>query len=112
MPRNPRRARGDDDDRAVARALAQLIAAGRAAAPAEPVDPAPPMNFDFLPRSTAQSDEDGAKFGECTICRDDIKGGETCVRLPCMCTFHEKCILPWLHRDHRCPNDKVSVIQR
>ena len=46
-------------------------------------------------------------IGECAICQEDFRVGETFVPLPCNDThphkFHKKCIDPWVRRHNTCP---------
>lgn len=38
----------------------------------------------------------------CAFCLDEMCFGETLCRLPCMHTFHRRCVHSWLERDRRC----------
>mmetsp|Transcript_69965 Transcript_69965/g.109448 ORF Transcript_69965/g.109448 Transcript_69965/m.109448 type:complete len:491 (+) Transcript_69965:81-1553(+) len=52
-------------------------------------------------------------FGEisslCTFCLDDMKVGEELCRLPCMHTFHKRCVHAWLERDRRCMLCRLDI---
>lgn len=45
----------------------------------------------------------------CVICLDDLKAGQTVVRLPCFHQFHEECIVEWLKCSKLCPIDKMNL---
>lgn len=47
--------------------------------------------------ATKKSDE------PCVICRDDIKVGDVCRRLPCLHLFHRECIDHWIGVKANCP---------
>jgi len=47
----------------------------------------------------------------CTFCQDDMEIGEELCRLPCMHTFHRRCIHAWLERDRRCMLCRLDVTQ-
>lgn len=46
-------------------------------------------------------------IGECAICQEDFKVGETIIPLPCNEThphvFHKQCIEPWVVSNNTCP---------
>jgi nitrite reductase/ring-hydroxylating ferredoxin subunit len=37
-------------------------------------------------------------LGECPICFEDLKRGDSVGRLECLCVYHERCILGWFSR--------------
>ncbi|XP_043914526.1 uncharacterized protein LOC122790906 [Protopterus annectens] len=41
--------------------------------------------------------------GECTICLEDLKEGETIARLACLCIYHKSCIDSWNKVKPTCP---------
>lgn len=45
----------------------------------------------------------------CAFCLDDMKIGEELCRLPCMHTFHRRCVHAWLARDRRCMLCRLDV---
>lgn len=47
----------------------------------------------------------------CCIDLEPILPGETVVRLPCMCVFHQKCLMPYLLSapNPRCPIDRTPI---
>lgn len=45
----------------------------------------------------------------CTFCLDDMKIGEQLCRLPCMHTFHRRCVHAWLERDRRCMLCRLDI---
>jgi len=45
----------------------------------------------------------------CTFCLDDMKIGEELCRLPCMHTFHRRCVFAWLARDRRCMLCRLDI---
>lgn len=45
----------------------------------------------------------------CTFCLDSMKIGEELCRLPCMHTFHQRCVHAWLARDRRCMLCRLDV---
>mmetsp|Transcript_66833 Transcript_66833/g.195411 ORF Transcript_66833/g.195411 Transcript_66833/m.195411 type:complete len:396 (+) Transcript_66833:77-1264(+) len=45
----------------------------------------------------------------CTFCLDDMEIGEELCRLPCMHTFHRRCVYAWLERDRRCMLCRLDV---
>lgn len=47
----------------------------------------------------------------CVICREIIRPCDNSVRLPCMCVFHEQCIMPSLRNGTItcCPLNRVQV---
>lgn len=45
----------------------------------------------------------------CTFCLDDMKVGEELCRLPCMHTFHKRCVHAWLERDRRCMLCRLDI---
>lgn len=47
----------------------------------------------------------------CVICLEMMRPGDKVVRLPCMCVFHEQCLMPRLRNGSvtRCPIDRSEV---
>lgn len=45
----------------------------------------------------------------CTFCLDDMNVGEELCRLPCMHTFHRRCVHAWLERDRRCMLCRLDI---
>lgn len=45
----------------------------------------------------------------CTFCLDEMHIGEELCRLPCMHTFHRRCVYAWLGRDRRCMLCRLDV---
>jgi E3 ubiquitin-protein ligase ZNRF1/2 len=41
--------------------------------------------------------------GECVICLDDLRHGDTIARLPCLCIYHKSCIDRWFTVNRSCP---------
>ncbi|GAB1599224.1 E3 ubiquitin-protein ligase ZNRF2-like [Argonauta hians] len=41
--------------------------------------------------------------GECVICLEDLKQGDTIARLPCLCIYHKMCIDRWFEVNRSCP---------
>lgn len=41
--------------------------------------------------------------GECVICFEDLKQGDTIARLPCLCIYHKPCIDAWFEVNRSCP---------
>ncbi len=41
--------------------------------------------------------------GECSICLDDLSGGQVIARLPCLCVYHKSCIDAWWRVSRTCP---------
>lgn len=41
--------------------------------------------------------------GECVICFEDLKQGDTIARLPCLCVYHKMCIDRWFEVNRSCP---------
>lgn len=41
--------------------------------------------------------------GECVICLDDLRHGDTIARLPCLCIYHKSCIDRWFQVNRSCP---------
>lgn len=47
---------------------------------------------------------------ECTICLDVIEKNTICVKLPCLHSYHEKCIKKWLTtKDASCPICRICL---
>lgn len=46
----------------------------------------------------------------CSVCLDEISGGQLITRLPCLHIYHQDCIFPWLRTHGTCPIDKVHVL--
>lgn len=67
-----------------------------------------PNIVDSIPVYKAEGD-----VGECSICQETIKNGDTFRRLPCSETvnhcFHQNCIDPWLERNTTCPNCRCKL---
>ncbi|KAF4749942.1 hypothetical protein FOZ62_012639 [Perkinsus olseni] len=55
------------------------------------------------------SDIGGVK---CSICMDELRSGDLVKGLPCLQTFHTKCIDHWLRVNHRCPICKYDITRR
>ncbi|KAF4660421.1 hypothetical protein FOZ61_004017 [Perkinsus olseni] len=55
------------------------------------------------------SDIGGVK---CSICMDELRSGDLVKGLPCLHTFHTKCIDHWLRVNHRCPICKYDITRR
>ncbi|XP_047949434.1 RING-H2 finger protein ATL7-like [Salvia hispanica] len=65
-------------------------------------------------RITAASDFDGSSETElyCSICLNDICGGDGCRKLPeCGHTFHSRCIDVWLQSHSTCPLCRAQLPQ-
>lgn len=45
----------------------------------------------------------------CTFCLDEMELGEELCRLPCMHTFHRRCVHAWLERDRRCMLCRLDI---
>lgn len=45
----------------------------------------------------------------CTFCLEDMRIGEQLCRLPCMHTFHRRCVHAWLERDRRCMLCRMDI---
>lgn len=45
----------------------------------------------------------------CAFCLDDMNMGDELCRLPCMHTFHRRCVHAWLARDRRCMLCRLDV---
>jgi hypothetical protein len=45
----------------------------------------------------------------CVICLVDLAPGDACRRLPCLHTFHARCVETWLPRSRACPTCKADV---
>lgn len=41
--------------------------------------------------------------GECVICFEELQGGQTIARLPCLCIYHKVCIDGWFRVNRSCP---------
>ena len=52
-------------------------------------------------------------IGECAICQEEFKTGETFVPLPCNDIhphkFHKDCIKPWLRNNNTCPTCRGTI---
>lgn len=52
-------------------------------------------------------------IGECAVCQEYFKEGETFVSLPCNPNlphkFHRHCIIPWLRNHDTCPTCRGKV---
>lgn len=46
--------------------------------------------------------------GECVICLDDLKQGDTIARLPCLCIYHKGCIDSWFEVNRSCPEHPLD----
>mmetsp|Transcript_40415 Transcript_40415/g.35874 ORF Transcript_40415/g.35874 Transcript_40415/m.35874 type:complete len:106 (-) Transcript_40415:58-375(-) len=51
----------------------------------------------------------GKSGQECTVCTHKFGEGEKIWKLPCKHIFHEKCIGPWLGKNHTCPNCRMNL---
>lgn len=60
-----------------------------------------------LPCSKITRDDD--KMGECCICLDELKVGDSMRRLPCLHAFHQECVDKWLKHNSTCPICKHPV---
>lgn len=69
---------------------------------------AQPNAVDSIPTYKAEGE-----IGDCSICQETIKKGDTFRRLPCSETvnhcFHQTCIDPWLERNNTCPNCRCKL---
>mmetsp|Transcript_24168 Transcript_24168/g.54640 ORF Transcript_24168/g.54640 Transcript_24168/m.54640 type:complete len:289 (+) Transcript_24168:86-952(+) len=66
-----------------------------ASAPAARPTPVPPACR--LPQEAA------AENGDCAICLEALRGGQSCRRTPCLHAFHDVCLSEWLHQSPTCP---------
>ncbi|CAE8730336.1 unnamed protein product, partial [Polarella glacialis] len=57
----------------------------------------------------SSEEEHGETNCLCTFCLDDMQPGEELCRLPCMHTFHRRCVHAWLARDRRCMLCRLDV---
>ncbi|BHF75086.1 E3 ubiquitin-protein ligase znrf2 [Sparganum proliferum] len=55
------------------------------------------------PRVTYNEDKLQTDKGECAICLEDLKVGDSIARLPCLCIYHKRCIDLWFQRKQTCP---------
>ncbi|KAG0274585.1 hypothetical protein BGZ95_009639 [Linnemannia exigua] len=62
-----------------------------------------------LPYHKLTSEELDAKT-ECSVCKDEFEGQDTCIQLKCKHIFHEDCIKPWLKTSATCPTCRFSLI--
>lgn len=47
--------------------------------------------------------------GDCCICLDSFKQGDTAKRMPCLHCFHENCLMPWLRQKSTCPVCRAAL---
>jgi len=45
----------------------------------------------------------------CPFCLEDMQLGDELCRLPCMHTFHRRCVHAWLERDRRCMLCRLDI---
>uniref|UniRef100_A0A915HYP0 E3 ubiquitin-protein ligase ZNRF1 n=1 Tax=Romanomermis culicivorax TaxID=13658 RepID=A0A915HYP0_ROMCU len=55
------------------------------------------------PRLTYNDDVLTEDKGECVICFDEMRQGDTIARLPCLCIYHKGCIDSWFKVKNSCP---------
>ncbi|GAB6020367.1 hypothetical protein CHUAL_003076 [Chamberlinius hualienensis] len=55
------------------------------------------------PRISYNEDVLSEDKGECVICLEDLKRGDTIARLPCLCIYHKWCIDEWFEVNRSCP---------
>ncbi|GMT29536.1 hypothetical protein PFISCL1PPCAC_20833 [Pristionchus fissidentatus] len=55
------------------------------------------------PKITYNEDILSEAKGECSICLEEMEGGATIARLPCLCIYHKDCIDDWFKRKNCCP---------
>lgn len=58
---------------------------------------------------TGLDEDPGEDARLCTFCLDEMHIGEELCRLPCMHTFHRRCVYAWLARDRRCMLCRLDV---
>ncbi|KRZ36262.1 Glycoprotein endo-alpha-1,2-mannosidase-like protein [Trichinella pseudospiralis] len=59
------------------------------------------------PRLTYNEDVLTEEKGECVICLEEMKEGDTIARLPCLCIYHKGCIDNWFKVKNTCPEHPV-----
>ena len=58
-------------------------------------------------RYVVQVLEEDMKEGECSICFEEFKKGESIARLECFCIFHQECVINWFKKsNNKCPLHK------
>ncbi|KAK9713138.1 hypothetical protein RND81_06G005900 [Saponaria officinalis] len=40
---------------------------------------------------------------ECVICSEKLEEGVEVIKMPCLHKYHNKCLIPWLFKNHFCP---------
>jgi len=60
------------------------------------------------PRISYNEDVLSEDKGECVICLDDLKQGDTIARLPCLCIYHKSCIDSWFEVNRSCPEHPLD----
>lgn len=63
----------------------------------------------FVPDLQWHEDVEEDIAGLCTFCLEDMRTGEQLCRLPCMHTFHRRCVHAWLERDRRCMLCRLDI---
>uniref|UniRef100_A0A0D9VE98 RING-type domain-containing protein n=1 Tax=Leersia perrieri TaxID=77586 RepID=A0A0D9VE98_9ORYZ len=96
----------------VAMAAALLAVAWRVVAPRR-VGAASPAIDAALPTSTYERRHGGGGEAVCSVCLEDVRGGETVRRMPaCGHMYHAACIEAWLRSHTTCPLCRADVSPR
>ena len=61
------------------------------------------------PAAGHASESDGDRQQRCVVCLESVQPGDTMRTLPCMHSFHARCIDPWLRQRASCPTCKAVV---
>ncbi|KRX20390.1 Glycoprotein endo-alpha-1,2-mannosidase [Trichinella nelsoni] len=64
------------------------------------------------PRLTYNEDVLTEEKGECVICLEEMKEGDTIARLPCLCIYHKGCIDNWFKVKNTCPEHPVTAFEQ
>lgn len=71
--------------------------------------PAPPPRPTAVPPKFELGEELAAACGDCAICLEELRAGQSCRRAPCLHVHHEACLANWLRGHSSCPVCKLDL---
>merc|ERR1711920_298954 len=62
-----------------------------------------------MPPACILPEEVAAAVGDCAICLEPLREGQSCRRAPCLHAFHDACFREWLRHSPTCPVCKLEL---